>query len=255
MAFSFLSALCGVGPTFSGNGAFSISTQANSPDGFFALWGIPFVPAGLYLILGRFFVDAWARARTTYGVTSQRILILRDGPFGKFTALAIDRLPETDSAITQAASKSLAAYRAVFPDGRAFRSGRAVFELYQRSAPRGSIEDAEALFRGAVAGLQSRLRNDQAYAVARNVVQVLAGFAAAPVMQNPDDALRKLNKVEEQAQASNLRKRAQVDAALDGNAIAALAGYLAGAGGTADLPRELKYPSGTIMAWSLSFQK
>lgn len=49
---------------------------------------------GLYLIFGRFFVDAWARSRTAYGVTTQRILILRDGPFGKFTALAIDRLPE-----------------------------------------------------------------------------------------------------------------------------------------------------------------
>jgi hypothetical protein len=47
---------------------------SNAPF-FFRLWGIPFVLVGLYLIIGRFFFDAWLRARTVYGVTNQRALI------------------------------------------------------------------------------------------------------------------------------------------------------------------------------------
>jgi len=43
----------------------------------FQLWGIPFVVAGLYLIIARFFYDAWLRSNTYYGLTTQRALIVR----------------------------------------------------------------------------------------------------------------------------------------------------------------------------------
>jgi hypothetical protein len=43
---------------------------------FFKLWGIPFVCVGLYMVFGRFYYAAWLRARTYYGVTSRRALIL-----------------------------------------------------------------------------------------------------------------------------------------------------------------------------------
>jgi hypothetical protein len=43
----------------------------------FKLWGIPFVVVGQYFIWGRFVYKRWDRRRTVYGLTSQRVLILR----------------------------------------------------------------------------------------------------------------------------------------------------------------------------------
>jgi len=64
-------------------GGFAIFWEASvlrtPAPGFFALFGVPFVLAGLYITGGRFFADAWRRSRTGYVLTSERVVI-RIGP-------------------------------------------------------------------------------------------------------------------------------------------------------------------------------
>lgn len=60
---------------------FSVASAEKAPF-FMKLWGIPFVLMGIYIIVGRFFTDSLQRARTDYGVTDQRVIIVA-GLFGR----------------------------------------------------------------------------------------------------------------------------------------------------------------------------
>jgi hypothetical protein len=42
----------------------------------FVLWGVPFVLVGIYIVVGRFFVESWQRSTTHYAVTNERVLIV-----------------------------------------------------------------------------------------------------------------------------------------------------------------------------------
>ncbi|MGH6822715.1 MAG: PH domain-containing protein [Methylocella sp.] len=78
-----------------------VLTQTQAPS-FMKLWGVPFVLIGLYLVAGRLLLDAWIRRGTQYAITNKRVLISRSGPFGKFTAMNLNRLPE--ASLTESAN-------------------------------------------------------------------------------------------------------------------------------------------------------
>jgi hypothetical protein len=60
----------------------------------FVAWGVPFVLVGLYIIFGRFVLDAWQRARTFYGVTSERVVIVSGLMARQVKSVNLDMLSE-----------------------------------------------------------------------------------------------------------------------------------------------------------------
>lgn len=58
------------------NGAVWLAPSSDI-DWLFKLWGLPFLVAGAYITVGRFLHDAKIRRHLAYGVTSQRVLIVR----------------------------------------------------------------------------------------------------------------------------------------------------------------------------------
>ncbi len=71
-----------------------ISVLSIEGSGFFALFGVPFVLVGLYLIFGRFFFDSWMRKNTFYAITNQRILIRNGGRVSSLTSINLSAIPE-----------------------------------------------------------------------------------------------------------------------------------------------------------------
>jgi hypothetical protein len=71
-------------------------SQSDKTPFFFQLWGVPFVLVGLFLVFGRFIVDAWVRSGTRYALTDRRALIMRSAPFSKFLAINLASTPDIE---------------------------------------------------------------------------------------------------------------------------------------------------------------
>ena len=67
-------------------GGFAIFWEASAISSgapfFFALFGVPFVVVGLYIVFGRFYVEAKQRENTVYGLSNERVIIY-SGLFSK----------------------------------------------------------------------------------------------------------------------------------------------------------------------------
>lgn len=67
---------------------------ASGAPPFFALWGVPFVLVGLYITVGRFFFEAFVRARTYYALTDKSALILGGWAGNALTSVDLRSLGE-----------------------------------------------------------------------------------------------------------------------------------------------------------------
>jgi hypothetical protein len=83
---------------------FMVATVGEPTTFIFPLFGIPFVIVGLYMIFGRFLVDARARAKTYYGVTTKRVIIVSGLISRKVSSL--DPRTLTDVALTERSDRS-----------------------------------------------------------------------------------------------------------------------------------------------------
>lgn len=61
---------------------------------FFKLWGVPFVLVGLYLVIGRFYVEALQRRKTFYGLTDKSIIIVSGITLKKLKRLSLRTLSD-----------------------------------------------------------------------------------------------------------------------------------------------------------------
>jgi hypothetical protein len=80
--------------------------QSGAPF-FFRLWGIPFVLVGIYMIVGRFFWEAYRRSQTQYGVTSERVMILSKGRTVNLKSLQLRTLSDVSLTVRSDATGSI----------------------------------------------------------------------------------------------------------------------------------------------------
>ena len=53
----------------------TVTAASSGGPFFFWAFGLPFVAVGMYMVAGRFWVDARLRARMTYAVTNERVIL------------------------------------------------------------------------------------------------------------------------------------------------------------------------------------
>ena len=73
--------------------AFGGKSAPNAAPWFMALFGVPFVVIGQYLIWGRFVYAAWKKGKIVYAVTDKRVVVLDRGLGRKVTSAYLQQLP------------------------------------------------------------------------------------------------------------------------------------------------------------------
>lgn len=88
---------------------------------FFILFGVPFFLVGLFLVGGRFILDAFQKRKMVYAVTSQRVLILQGVINRSVRSINLRALPEILLSVRSNGSGSIL-FGQASPYGQAYRS-------------------------------------------------------------------------------------------------------------------------------------
>jgi len=112
---------------------------------FFPLFGVPFVLIGLYMVFGRFFVDALIRKKTSYGVTSERIVILSGLVQRRVKSLNLKNLTDTSFNEKKDGSGTIN-FGPAFPFGSGFPTGPLLGGHQIRGARFEGIENVRTVY-------------------------------------------------------------------------------------------------------------
>ncbi len=74
---------------------------------FFAVWGVPFVLVGLYLLVGRFGFKILQKRQTFYAVTDKRVLVLSDLGRRSLKSASLATIPVVDKSLRDDGSGSI----------------------------------------------------------------------------------------------------------------------------------------------------
>lgn len=88
-------------------GYWGSSAQAYRPWTFGAVWGIPFVLIGQYIIWGRFFYTRWKKKQTHYAVTNRRVIVIQSGMRRQVVSAFLDTLPAVIKRVSSRGSGTL----------------------------------------------------------------------------------------------------------------------------------------------------
>ena len=118
--------------------------RSNGPQ-VMLVFGSLFVCVGLYLIFGRFFVDAWIRGKTYYGVTDDRAVIVRQALGNRVQSLNLKAIPEISFNVNSAGRGTITFGPSGF--GQAFSRILPVASSRQPAAPAFElIDDARQVY-------------------------------------------------------------------------------------------------------------
>jgi SAM-dependent methyltransferase len=225
------------------------ATRADAPGvsflGNVGIESLPFEPGSFDLVVSQYGFEYADRQKAA----AECARVLAPGGRGRFV------MHHPQSALSLDYDARAAVFRAALREVDCLRPGRRVFELHARNAGPVQLAEAEVRFRAAVDKARARLEGGPAHAEARSYVDYLAALAAEPARFQPQDALAKLDQVEDLTGAWLLRYVAQTRAVLDPGGVESIR-YRLERQGLAVFPAEtLTSETGALLAWTLDFSR